>query len=151
MGSFLQGLAADRYLRQRFATSPSEAPNPALLRASRVTTAWPAGFVESYLCPRPLFCAYFLLVLQEVRLIYGWGTAIWLEGRERSPARRNVSKGWQSRMCQVPEIPLNSFTQTNISKNLKLREAAFTIQTLLDIPRYNSNYRAFQMCAAEVD
>lgn len=44
-----------------------------------------------------------------------------------------------------------SFTWTNIPTNLKLREAAFTIQILFDIPRYNSNYRAFQTCVAEVD
>lgn len=46
--------------------------------------------------------AYFLLSLQGVCLIYGWGTAIWLEGRERSPAPKSVSKGWQRRMRQVP-------------------------------------------------
>lgn len=108
MGSFIQGLAAaNRYLRQRFAALPSKAPAPALLQVSRVTTAWLAGFAGNYWCPRPLFWAYILVVLLEVRLIYGWRTATWLEGQERSPAPRNVSKGWQRRMCQVPEIPFS--------------------------------------------
>lgn len=52
-------------------------------------------------------------------------------------------------MCQVPENPFKSFTQTNIPTNLKLREAAFTIQILFDMPRNNSNYKAFQTCVAE--
>lgn len=94
--------AAHRYLRQRFSSSPSKAPAPAPPGESRVSTAWPAGFAESF-CSH-LFWAYFLFALQGVCLIYGWGTTIWLEKRERSPAPKNVSKGWQRRMGQVPEI-----------------------------------------------
>lgn len=43
------------------------------------------------------------------------------------------------------------FYWTKISTNPKLTKPSLSIQTLLDIHRYNSNYRSFQTCAAEVD
>lgn len=62
---------ADRFLRQRFATSPSKAPVPALPEASRVATAWSAGFADSCLCPR-LFFGLMSSLYSGVYLIYGW-------------------------------------------------------------------------------
>lgn len=66
----------------------------------RVATAWSAAFAESSLCPRPFF--------GFMSSLYSGGTFnLWLEGWERNPTSRKVSKGWQRRMCQVPENPFN--------------------------------------------
>lgn len=102
MSSFLQGLCCCRQIFEaevcRFAKRGCKQGDHSL--AGRVCGEL---FVS-----KATFLAYFLQALQGVCLIYVWGTAIWLEGRESSPARRKRSKGWQRRMHQVPEIPFNS-------------------------------------------
>lgn len=63
-----------------------------------------------------------------------WGTFnLWLGssnlagGQKRSPAPRNVSKGWQRGVCQVPEIPCNGILLRQIYLQIKTQERQLSL------------------------